>query len=104
MNATVRRDDDGTWSAVSGDGKVIADRLTNAQAWRAADKANREPVNRSQVVSDWAFSKQSECTGRKPMTKFQAFAVAKKLDESGGQIQPYQCKECGQWHIYNKGR
>lgn len=45
----------GKWRVITTDSDVLASNLTNAQAWRFIDKANKEPVNKRQDTSDWAF-------------------------------------------------
>ncbi len=53
--ATVVKGENG-WSVFIGE-ELIGDRLTNASAWRLADKHNLEPVNKPQEVSDWVHRK-----------------------------------------------
>jgi len=47
------------WRVVSPDGEVMADGLTNAQAWRKLDKLTGDYVNRQQQTSDWLFEKSA---------------------------------------------
>jgi hypothetical protein len=48
--------DDGTWTVIKADGKILVSGLaTNAAAWRWYDQYIGEPVNRREAVSDWLF-------------------------------------------------
>jgi len=44
---------------VKRDGEVIKEGLTNAQAWRLADKIMNDPISRQQDVSDWKAKKEA---------------------------------------------
>lgn len=54
--ATVDRAPDGKWT-VSRNGQVVAALDTNREAWRLADKLNKEPTSRREQMVDWINSK-----------------------------------------------
>ena len=47
------------WSVFVGD-DLIEDGLTNAAAWRLADKHNLEPINKREELSDWVHRKGNQ--------------------------------------------
>jgi hypothetical protein len=49
----IRQEADGAWSVVAQTGEVLASGLTNAEAWRFFDRAEREPISRTEDVTDW---------------------------------------------------
>jgi hypothetical protein len=50
----------GGWAVVdTATGSLVETYPTNRGAWYAADKLNREATSRSQVVSEWAFTKKA---------------------------------------------
>lgn len=53
MTAAVKPD--GNMWAVVIDGRQTTTGLTNAQAWRIADKHNSEPINKREQLADWSF-------------------------------------------------
>lgn len=55
---TVVKDKNG-WSVFIGD-DLIKDGLTNAAAWRLADKHNLEPINKREELSDWVQKKEAK--------------------------------------------
>ncbi len=50
---------DKTWRVIDDDGNEIAAGLTNAEAWRLADKIANEPNTRGDDVSAWIWRKDS---------------------------------------------
>lgn len=44
---------------VKSNGKIIAEGLTNAQAWRLFDKLTNEPTSRQEDVFAWKFKKDA---------------------------------------------
>lgn len=44
---------------VESDGEIIAEDLTNAQAWRLADKLMNEPTSRQECVNSWKAKKEA---------------------------------------------
>lgn len=45
------------WGVLNDDGKVVASGLTNAQAWREADRLAGEVISKSESTAKWAFNK-----------------------------------------------
>ena len=61
MNVSQRTD--GRWIVTDPDGNTISDHPTNSQAWRAADRATNEPINRREAVADFVFGKMAAGDG-----------------------------------------
>lgn len=57
MNVSQRSD--GRWLVTDADGNTISDHPTNSQAWRAADRATNEPINKREAVADFVFGKMA---------------------------------------------
>lgn len=49
------QDPDGSWRVEDATGTVRASGLTNAEAWRFIDRAQNDPINRSEAAHDWSF-------------------------------------------------
>ncbi|MEO9230907.1 MAG: hypothetical protein ABI216_18445 [Devosia sp.] len=58
MNITVRQSSDGKWQVVADD-LVLSEHETNSRAWRAADRAANEPINKREETADWSFRKSA---------------------------------------------
>lgn len=56
-NISVARGQNGRWAVILVEtGAVLSEHDTNARAWRAADLASNEPLNKRQAVAEWAFN------------------------------------------------
>jgi hypothetical protein len=44
---------------VISDDKIIAENLSNSQAWRLADKIMNEPKSRQETVTEWVSKKKA---------------------------------------------
>ena len=50
----------GAWFVVGADGRVLAGPFkTNAEAWRALDRINGQPVSRSEKTSEYLWNKET---------------------------------------------
>lgn len=57
---SVARGKAGRWAVVVVEtGQVLSEHDTNARAWRAADLATNEPLNKRQSVGEWAFNQMT---------------------------------------------
>lgn len=61
MNVSQRPD--GRWIVTDADGSTISDHDTNSQAWRAADRASNEPLNKREAIADFVFGKMAAGDG-----------------------------------------
>lgn len=61
MNVSKRAD--GRWIVTDADGNTISDHDTNSQAWRAADRASNEPLNKREAIADFVFGKIAASDG-----------------------------------------
>lgn len=63
LSLSVSHQPDGPWAVIRSDGTVISIHDTNAQAWRAADRASNEPLNKREATADFVFSKMAAGDG-----------------------------------------
>lgn len=52
---TVSRLPSGKWAVLDSTGAVISEHETNAQAWRALDRMQNEPINKREDTADWVW-------------------------------------------------
>lgn len=56
MNVVVKASD--CWFVYNGNYFVAGPFKTNAEAWRALDRLEGQPINRSENTSDWSWNKR----------------------------------------------
>ncbi len=58
----INQTDDGRWQLVADDGRVLGTYATNAEAWRAFERMEGEPISKAEERTDWIVQQNLKAT------------------------------------------